>query len=114
MSLFDESSNAMFIFLSPGNRGRLQKSLVFCRFQGCRFAPVLLPAARGDGGFVRQSSAVMLIFFLLSKRRTCRSDTAIGGLIRWLYFPLKTGLNNVNESQDLMQCYMKHNVSVSN
>lgn len=64
---FDESFNAAFIFLSPGNRGRLQKSLVFCRFQSCRFAPVLLPAARGDGDLARQSSVASSGFFLLSK-----------------------------------------------
>lgn len=82
MSLFDEFSNAAFIFLSPGARGRLQKSLVLCRFPGCRFAPVLLPAARGDGDWVRQSPAEMRGVFCF-KNRTCRWDEATGGLIRW-------------------------------
>lgn len=48
MSLFDEFSSAAFIFLSPGSKGRLQKSLVLCRFQGCKMCPGALPAARGD------------------------------------------------------------------
>lgn len=114
MSLFDESSDAVFIFLSPGTTGRLQKSLFFCRFQGCRFAPVLLPAAKGDGDFVPFFSAVYSVvgFFLLSKRKTCRCDEAVGGIIRWFYFPVKTGLSNVMSHRS--SCNVKHNVRVSN
>lgn len=52
ITLFDESSNALFIFLSPGKRGRLQKPLVFCRSGIRRSARI--PLQGGLDNFLRQ------------------------------------------------------------